>query len=223
MATEEALAVTPVARPVFELTEATTEEAEAQVALVVTTADDKSLYVPVATNCWAPPTAITALAGVIAIDDNVTPGTVSTADPCLVPIVAVMFADPAATPVARPADTPDAATVALGVLSDAQLELVVTTADDASLYIAVASNCCVPPGGTVAVAGLTATDDAANELKVKVGLENAELAALKVVMGWLRSVLTPPWVEVLCKFPKATVRLCPVVAIYCEIVAKARV
>ena len=58
---------------------------------------------PVAVNCSVVPLAIAGAAGVTAIDMSCAPETVSIVEPMIVPIVAVMFVVPGATPVATPA------------------------------------------------------------------------------------------------------------------------
>jgi hypothetical protein len=65
--------------------------------------------------------------------------------------VAVTVVDPAATPLARPAD-PIVATLGVPL---AQTPVVDTFAVVPSLYVAVAVNCCVAPTCTLAVAGFT--------------------------------------------------------------------
>lgn len=62
---------------------------------------------------------------------------------------------PGATPVATPVV---GTTVATPVVADDQVEDVVTFLVEPSLKVAVAVNCCVPPIGTEAVAGVTAMD-----------------------------------------------------------------
>jgi len=69
-------------------------------------------------NACVPPAAIEALAGVTAIETSVGAVTVSTAVfEVIDPLLAVMFVEPAATPVATPVD----AIVATVVLDDAHV------------------------------------------------------------------------------------------------------
>jgi hypothetical protein len=65
---------TPVARPDVLLTVATPVVPEVQLEDAVTTRVDPSLYVAVAINCWGALIGIEAVAGVTAIDTNVTWG-----------------------------------------------------------------------------------------------------------------------------------------------------
>jgi len=71
----------------------------------------------VAESCWVDPTLRVALGGSTAIDATGTGVTVSVAEPVLVSLVAMIFAEPTATAVTRPVDD----TVATPGFSDAQL------------------------------------------------------------------------------------------------------
>jgi hypothetical protein len=114
--------------------------------------------VPVATRVLLKPAATVAVpvAGVTAIEVNVTGVTVRVAVADLPPIVAVMTDVPADTPVAIPA----AETVATPVLAEdhAMPGATVTSWIKPSLYVAVAVNCWMPLVGVEGVAGVTATE-----------------------------------------------------------------
>ncbi len=141
-----------VARP-GELTVATAVFAAVQLAVAVTFAVEPSLYVAVAVNCCVAPAAILGLPGEIAIE--VTVFTAEVTESVAVPLrplsEAVTVVEPAATPVANPAE--------LIVVTDGvalvQLAVELTFAVEPSLYVAVAVNCCVAPTATLAVAGDT--------------------------------------------------------------------
>ena len=96
-----------------------------------------SSKLPTAVNCTVVPAAIDCTAGVTAIDVRCAATTVKVEESLNAPIVAMMFALPAATVVTTPA--------ALTVATDMSEELQVTPADKSallpSLYVAVAVYC----------------------------------------------------------------------------------
>ena len=103
----------PVASPVAS-TVTTVVAAEVHATEEVMSCDVPSEYAPIAVNCRVSPTAIPGSAGVTVIDSKVAVVTVNVVSPETEPDVAVIFAVPAATPLARPA----AFTVATAVKSD---------------------------------------------------------------------------------------------------------
>src|SRR5207249_6986449 len=104
-------------------------------------------------SCTVAPTSTTAVAGLTVTDATGTFATVTLAVPLFPSLVAVIVADPAATPVTSPA----ADTVAIAVF-----ELVHATPRPVSTFPApsfgVALSCVVAPTKTFAVAGLTVTE-----------------------------------------------------------------
>lgn len=111
------------------------------------------------------PICAVAAAGVTLIDTRLTAGTVTVAEADLPPDVAVMTAEPAATPVAIPVlDT----TVATSGVFDNQTAAVVTSTTLPSEYVAWADKARVTPTGTTAVAGVTATDTRVAEVTFRV-------------------------------------------------------
>src|SRR6267378_759825 len=107
----------------------------------------------VAVSCTLAPTGTLAVAGLTATDATGTFVTVTVAVPLWPSLVAVIVAVPAATPLTRPLPL----TVATAVLLLAH----VTTRPVSGLPLAsfgVAVSCTLAPTGTLAVAGLTATD-----------------------------------------------------------------
>jgi hypothetical protein len=76
-------------------------------------------------------------------------------EPVTVPTVAEMMAVPDTIAVANPVFAPTEATA---VFVELQLAAVVTAAVVPSLYVAVATNCCVLPATTLGLAGVTAMD-----------------------------------------------------------------
>ena len=109
---------TPVASP-EELIVATEAFEDVHVTEDVTSPVVPSVYVAVAWNCCVEPAAKLVLAGVTAIDDTVADAepTVRVAFPLTPLSVAVMVAEPAATPVASPAEL----MVATAVLEELQV------------------------------------------------------------------------------------------------------
>ena len=91
--------------------------ADAQVTELLITAVVASEYVPVATNCWFVPVAITGLAGVTAMLCRVAEVTVRTVEPLTNPRLALMLLVPAASPVARPLEP----IVAVAEVAEAQV------------------------------------------------------------------------------------------------------
>src|SRR5438552_1975726 len=146
-----ALAATPVTSPV-EDTVATAGVPDAQVT------DRPESTLPAASfrvvvRCTVAPTSTTAVAGLTVTDATGTIATVTLAVPLFPSLVAVIVADPAATPVTSPA----ADTVAIAVFELVQLiTRPLSTLPAASLVTAL--SCVVAPTKTFAVAGLTVTE-----------------------------------------------------------------
>jgi hypothetical protein len=109
---------TPVAKPPL-LIVAIEVADEVQVTLLVRFCVVWLVYVPVAVNCWVLPAAIDGDAGVTAIEVNTAAVTVSVVEPLTVPDLAVMVADPCATPVAKP----PLLMVAIAVVEEVQVAL----------------------------------------------------------------------------------------------------
>src|SRR5436309_2540846 len=144
-------AATPVTSPV-EDTVATAGVPDAQVT------DRPESTLPAASfrvvvSCTVAPTSTTAVAGLTVTDATGTIATVTLAVPLFPSLVAVIVADPAATPVTSPA----ADTVAIAVFELVQLiTRPLSTLPAASLVTAL--SCVVAPTKTFAVAGLTVTE-----------------------------------------------------------------
>jgi hypothetical protein len=92
-----------------------------------------------------------AVAGVTAMVVSVLAVTVKAAVPLMPLSDAVIVDVPEATPVAKP----EALMEAAAVLELVHVAIDVTFAVEASLYVPVAVNCCVPPAAMLAVAGVT--------------------------------------------------------------------
>jgi type III secretory pathway component EscT len=93
--------------------------------------------------------------------DNVP--TVRTVEPLIEPAVAWIVVLPTATPVARPV----AVIVATPVLLELHVTELVRFCVLLSLYVPVAVNCCVAPGATDGLAGVTASDTSAGAVTVR--------------------------------------------------------
>jgi hypothetical protein len=116
-------------------------------------------YVPVAANCWVVFAVIVGLLGDTEMD--VSAGTVTVALPLMLPDDAVIVEVPAPTPVARPTST-----VATAVLEEVQVTDDVTSCLVPPWNVPVAVYCCVAPGRTVAVLGVTAIETSPDTLTV---------------------------------------------------------
>ena len=145
--------VTAVASPPLlpELTVATAGFDEFHTAVVVRSAVDPSLYLPLAVNCCVVPTGISVDAGLTTIETSMGGVTVNVADPVTPENVAEMITVPVEVPVARP--------VTLIVADEwrgaDQVTVPLRSAVLPSLYVPVAVNCCERPATTEAVAGVT--------------------------------------------------------------------
>lgn len=154
-------AALPVARPVPAPTEAMPTPGATETALqampgtVVTLRVDPSLNIAVALYCWVPRTGIEAATGVTMIDCNVTALTFNVAESVMPLKAAVMSDVPLVTPTATPVV---GETVATPIVPEVQIEDDVTSRDEPSLYLAVATNCWKPVIGIKAVVGVTAMD-----------------------------------------------------------------
>jgi hypothetical protein len=92
--------------------------------------------------------------GVTEIDEMLGAVTVTGVDPLADPSVAVIVAEPAATPFTRPV----ALTVAFAIVEDDQVTRSVTSQVLASVFVPVAVSCCVVFTGTVGLVGVTAME-----------------------------------------------------------------
>lgn len=149
-------ALMPRASPDPGLTVATLLLEELHVAVVVTFCVLPSLKVPKAVNCWVPSLARDAVMGRTAIDWSVAEVPVSVpAGLTTLPSVAVIRVVPEPWPTARPVCEPIVATAgfAAAQVTSEEMSCVVP-----SLKVPVAVNCCVPPGASEALAGVTAMD-----------------------------------------------------------------
>src|SRR5947199_83486 len=106
-----------------------------------------------AESCWMPPAVMVAAAGVTATDATGTSVTVAVAVALFPSLMAVMVAEPAATPVTRPVEETVAVAGALDVQVIARPESTVPAAS-----FRLAASCTLAPTSTSAVAGLIPTE-----------------------------------------------------------------
>jgi len=104
--------------------------------------------------CWPTPIASVISSGVTEIEAILGAVTVTEVDPVTEPSVAVIAAEPAATPLTRPL----ALTVAFAIVEDDHVTRSVMSHVLASLFVPVATNCCVVFTGTVGLTGVTAIE-----------------------------------------------------------------
>jgi hypothetical protein len=125
-------------------------------------------YVPVAFNCCVAPLKREGLEGVTEIDCSVVAVTVSVFDPEMVPDVAVIVVEPAATAVANPFEPDVLLMVATLVVDELQIAVDVRFWVLPLENVPVAVNCWVVPGAMFALAGVTAIDTSVAAVTVRV-------------------------------------------------------
>jgi hypothetical protein len=104
--------------------------------------------------CWPTPIASVISSGVTEIEEMLGAVTVTEVDPVTEPSVAVIVADPAATPFTKP----PALTVAFAIVDELHVTRSVMSHVLASLFVPVADSCCVVFTGTVGFPGVTAIE-----------------------------------------------------------------
>jgi hypothetical protein len=115
------LTVSAVARPELSIV-ATAVFDDVQVTELVKSVVVPSCRIPIAVNCWVEPEEIDGLVGVIEMDARFAVTTLTVVEPLIPSKVALMVADPEATPVTSPAEL----TVAIAMSEVDQLaELVI--------------------------------------------------------------------------------------------------
>jgi hypothetical protein len=115
--------------------------------------------VPVTVNCRVPPMASETEAGDTAMEESVgvPPLLTVTADVAVL-LDAVCVAVTVAVPTATAVTSPAALTVATPVEEETKVEPAVRLAVEESLNVPVTVNCCVAPGASVGLAGVTAME-----------------------------------------------------------------
>jgi hypothetical protein len=104
---------------------ATAADDEFQVTAVVRSCVVLSEYVPVAVNCRVVPLTMLGLVGLTAMDTSVAEVTVSVVDLDILPDVAVIVVEPAATDVAKPLEPPALLMAATPAVDEFQVTAVV--------------------------------------------------------------------------------------------------
>jgi hypothetical protein len=147
---------------------ATVATVELQCPLCVRSCVVPSVNVPVAVNCCVAPRAIVVAGGLIAIDTSAAAVTVRTVEPLIEPEVAVIVAVPCPTLVASPGVTPVVLIVAVVGVSELHCTVLVRFCVLPSVYVPVATNCCVVPSAIDGVPGVTTIDTSAAAVTVTV-------------------------------------------------------
>ena len=104
------------------------------------------------------------------MDTSVADVTVSVVDPDVLPVVAVIVVDPAATDVALPLEPAALLIAATAVDDDFQVTAVVRFCVELSEYVPVAVNCWVVPLTMLELAGVTAMDTSVAEVTISVAV-----------------------------------------------------
>jgi hypothetical protein len=143
---------------------------ELQDIVVVRFCVEPSEYVPVAVNCLLVPSAMLGLVGVTAMETSVTEVTASEVDPEILPDVAVIVVEPAATEVVNPLEPAALLMAAIVAADDFQVTDVVRFCVEPSEYVPVAVNCLVVPSAMLGLVGVTAMDTSVAGVTVSVAV-----------------------------------------------------
>jgi len=124
--------------------------------------------VPVAVNCCVDPVVRAEVRGVTAIEINVAGVTVNMVDDDMLPDVAVIVVEPAATGVTSPLEAAALLMVATDVDDELQVTVVVRFCVEPSEYVPAAVNCCVVPSTMFGLDGVIATETSVAGVTVSV-------------------------------------------------------
>jgi hypothetical protein len=133
--------------------------------------------VPVAVNCFVLPATTDGFTGVTAIETSVAALTVSVVEPETLPEVALIVVVPACNAEARPVGL----IVPVVVFVEDHVTVLVRFCVLLSEYVAVAVNCCVVPGATDGLAGVTAIETSVAAVTVRV-VELVTLAEVALIV-----------------------------------------
>ncbi len=125
-------------------------------------------YVPVAENCSVDPVGREEVRGVMAIEIKVAGDTVNMVDPDILPDVAVIVAEPAATGVASPFEPAALLMAATAVVDEPHVTFVVRFCVVPLEYVPVAVNCLFVPSATLGLDGVTARETSVAGVAVSV-------------------------------------------------------
>src|SRR5205085_185842 len=123
---------------------------------------------PIAVNWVSVPLAIVESAGVTEIDSRTAAVTDSGVEPTTAPLVAVTLTEPTASVDTRPCEPAVFETVAIAADDVPHVAVVVSTCVVPSVYVPVATNCCVRPLAIDGLTGVTAIDTSAAAVTVSV-------------------------------------------------------
>jgi len=137
---------------------------ELQVTDAVRSCVVPSEYVPIAVNCLVVPFAFVGLDGLIEMDASVAGVTVRVLDADLLPKVAVIVAEPAATALI----SPGALTIATPAFDESQPTEAVRFCVVLSEYVPVATNCFDVPSGMLGFVGVIEMDESVAGFTVRV-------------------------------------------------------
>ena len=192
--------------PAALLMAATVVDDDFQVTDVVTFCVELSEYVPVAVNCFDVPSAMLGLVGVTDIDTSVAEVTASEVDPDILPDVAVIVVEPAATDVALPLEPAALLMAATVVDDDFQVTDVVTFCVELSEYVPVAVNCFDVPSAMLGLVGESVMETSVAGVTVSVAVpETLPDVAVIVVEPVATDVALPLESAVLLMAATATV------------------
>jgi hypothetical protein len=162
---------------------------ELQVAVLVTFCTTPLPYVAVAVSCNVPPQRICeGDEGVTTMDSITGAWQFTVVDPLILPLAAVIVAEPAVRAVALQVTRPDADTVAtLGALEVQVTPVSGWAAPDE--YVPVAVNCTVPPAATAVEPGVSAMDWSTGARQVTL----AEPLVIPVAVALVAMIVADPW------------------------------
>jgi hypothetical protein len=160
--------VTKPLEPAALLIAATAAVDEDQVTAVVKFCVVLSEYVPVAVNCCIVPLRMLGLIGVTAMETSIAGVTVRVVDPDILPDIAVIIVEPAATDTAKPLEPAALLIAATAAADEFQVTAVVKFCVVLSEYVPVAVNCWVVPSAMLGLVGVTAMDTSVAEVTVSV-------------------------------------------------------
>ena len=169
--------------PGVSLTVATFGAEELQCTEMVRSWVEPSENVPAAVNVWFTPEGIAAVAGFTVTATTEADVILSSADPLILPRLAVMVE----VPLAREVPIPFELTLATTVLPELQVAEDVRSCVLPSVKLPKAVNCCIVPSATDGLAGLTVIEASATVLTVRLveaemDPEVAEMLELPVAM-----------------------------------------
>jgi len=154
--------------PAVLLMAATAAVDEFHITVVVRSCVVLSEYVPVAVNCCVVPGAMLGLVGSTAMDTSVAEVAVSEVASDMLPEVAVIVVEPAATEVANPLEPAALLMAATAVVEELHVTVVVTSCVVLSENVPEATNCWFEPLTMLGLVGVIAMDTSVAEVTVTI-------------------------------------------------------